>query len=388
LAAASVAVLAAAPFAVGDPGRADRPPEQAAPGPAAWAVAAAGRLSVRQQVGQLVVAAFAGSRAPGSVLSALRRGELSGVILFGGNVASPGQLRGLTGSMQDAASGGALISVDQEGGLVRRIPFAGPRQGQPDQGSVARVRRLAGAAAADAPVADVPSGPCSDIFGRSFAGEPVAVGNRVAAAIDGYRAGRVAATAKHFPGLGGAPRNTDDTSVVIRRSVAQLRRADLAPFRAAVAARVPLIMVSHATYPSLDPRRIASQSRRVTGGLLRGELRYGGAVVTDALEANAVLQQSLVTRAAERSLTAGCDLLLLTHPSSRRTVVRHLAARAEASRAVGMRVRQAVARVLVLKRELGLRLPEWRRYDSQPTPSLLPSSPYGSSPRTSTGPST
>jgi beta-N-acetylhexosaminidase len=135
------------------------------------------------------------------------------VILVAANVASPAQLRRLTGSLQAAAGGGALISVDQEGGLVRRIPFAGPRPGQPDQRSVARVRRLAGAAAEGlrslgvnvnfAPVADVASSPGSDIYRRAFAGGPAAVANRVVAAIEGYRAGRVAATAKHFPGLGG-----------------------------------------------------------------------------------------------------------------------------------------------------------------------------------------
>ena len=177
----------------------------------------------------------------------------------------------------------------------------------------------------------------------------------------GYRAGRVAATAKHFPGLGAAPRNTDEASVVIRRSTAELRRADLMPFRSAVAARVPLIMASHATYPALDGRRIASQSRRVIIGLLRREMRYEGAVITDALEASAVLRRSSVASAAERSLTAGCDLLLLARPSSRGTVVRHLAARAARSRGLGVRVRRAVARVLVLKRTLGLRLPEPRR---------------------------
>ena len=291
--------------------------------------------------------------------------------MFGGNVASPSQLRGLTGSLQDAAGGGALISVDQEGGLVRRIPFAGPRHGQPDQGSVARVRRLAGEAGEGlrslgvnvnfAPVADVPSRPGADMFRRAFAGGPGAVASRVVAAIDGYRAGRVAATAKHFPGLGAAPRNTDEASVVIRRSASQLRRADLVPFRSAIAARVPLIMVSHATYPSLDARRIASQSRPVISGLLRSEMRFEGAVITDALEANAVLRRWSVTNAAERSLAAGCDLLLLTRPSSRRPVVRHLAARAAVSRAVGIRVRQAVARVFVLKRALGLQLPGRRR---------------------------
>ena len=314
---------------------------------------------------------FEGPRAPDAIRSALRGGALSGVILFGGNVASPAQLRSLTAALQDAADGAALISVDQEGGLVRRIPFAAPRQGQPDQGSVARVRRLAGEAARDlrdlgvnvnfAPVADVPQSSGSDIHPRAFAGTPAAVANRVAAAIDGYRAGRVAATAKHFPGLGAAPRNTDDASVVIRRGTAQLRRADLVPFRSAVAARVPLIMVSHAIYPALDSRRIASQSRRVIGGLLREEMHFDGAVITDALEATAVLRRSSVASAAERSLNAGCDLLLLARPPSRGTVVRHLTARATTSRALRSRVRQAVARVLVLKRALGLPLPEPRR---------------------------
>jgi beta-N-acetylhexosaminidase len=186
------------------------------------------------------------------------------------------------------------------------------------------------------------------------------VADRVVAAIAGYRAGRVAATAKHFPGLGAALRNTDDAPVVIRRSTSQLRRTDLVPFRAAIAARVPLIMVSHASYSALDRRRIASQSRRIVSGLLRREMRYDGAVITDALEARAVLRRVSVARAAERSLAAGCDLLLLTGPSSWRTVIRHLASRAATSQAVRTRVRQAVARVLVLKRALGLRLPNQR----------------------------
>jgi beta-N-acetylhexosaminidase len=305
---------------------------------------------------------------PAAIRSGLRKGELSGVILFGGNVASPKQLRALTGSLQDAAGGSALVSVDQEGGLVRRIPFAAPRQAQADQGSVARVRRLAGEAGKDlravgvnvnfAPVADVPASSGSDIFPRAFLGSPSVVARRVRAAIEGYRAERVAATAKHFPGLGAAPRNTDDAPVVIRRSAAGLRSIDLVPFRSAVAARVPLIMAAHATYPALDARRIASQSRRVISGILRTEMRYEGVIVTDALEASAVRRGSSVTRAAERSLDAGCDLLLLTRPASRATVVRHLAARAAASRAVGVRVRQAAARVLALKRALGLRLPK------------------------------
>jgi beta-N-acetylhexosaminidase len=158
------------------------PLAEPAASPPRWAKEAATDLSVEQQVGQVVIGGFNGSSAPRPTRSALMSGRLSGVILFRGNVRSADQLRGLSRSVQRAAHGTALVSVDQEGGLVRRIPFAGPRQGQPSQGSVARVGRLARSAGRTlsrlglnvnfAPVADVPSGPGADIYRRAFRGSP------------------------------------------------------------------------------------------------------------------------------------------------------------------------------------------------------------------------
>lgn len=336
----------------------------------AWASQAAADLSVEQQLGQLIVGGFDGSRAPRFVRSALQADRMAGVILFGGNVGSRSQLRGLTGSLRDASRGAALVSVDQEGGLVRRIPFARPRQSQPAQGSVARVRKVARGAATDlrglgvnvnfAPVADVPAGSRADILPRAFTGSPAVVGQKVVAATQGYRQGRVAATVKHFPGLGAAPRNTDDAAVTIPRSARALSRVDLAPFRTAIAAGVGLVMVAHARYPALDRSHLASQSRRVLDVLLRQKLGYRGAVVTDALEARAVLARLPVQRAAERSLIAGSDLLLLTRPASYGPVFRRIRTRARASPTVRRRLRESAARVLVLKRSLGLRLPRPR----------------------------
>jgi beta-N-acetylhexosaminidase len=346
------------------------PPGTSPPGasPPPWAGEAASELSLKQQVGQLLIGSFNGSRTPRHTRSALRSGRLSGVILFRSNVGSRGRLRALSTSLQRAARGTALISVDQEGGLVRRIPFAGPRQGQPSQGSVARVRRLAVSAGRTlrrlgvnvnfAPVADVPSGQHADIYRRGFRGSPSTVARKVVAATRGYRRARVAATAKHFPGLGAARRNTDNAGVVIPRSARRLRRIDLVPFRSAIAADVPLVMVAHALYPALDRRRVASQSRKIVTRLLRARLGYQGAVVTDALEARAIRRSQSVAAAAERSLLAGCDLLLLTHPASLRPVLRRLIARARGSSRVRNRLRESVARVLVLKQSLGLRLPE------------------------------
>ena len=185
---------------------------------------------------------------------------------------------------------------------------------------------------------------------RAFAGGSRGIAARTRAAIDGMRAARVAATPKHFPGLGRAQVNTDDGSATVVGAL----RGDLAPFRAAVAARAPLIMLSHALYPALDPRRIASQSPRVVSRLLRRRLGFRGVAITDSMEAQAVLDRSGVARAAERSIRAGADLILCTGSASWNLVHPWLLREARGSRAFRQRIRRSAARVLALKDALGL----------------------------------
>jgi beta-N-acetylhexosaminidase len=317
------------------------------------------RLSLRQQVGQLLVTSFPGARAPGYVHRRLLDAEGAGVVLFGENTASREGLRRLTRSLQRSARGSALVMVDQEGGAIRNVPFAGPERSQPAQdrpGPVARDAgrdlRALGVNVNLAPVADVPEAG-SVVAGRAF-GEPV---SGVRAAVAGYAASRVGSTAKHFPGLGAATQNTDDAPVTIERSRAQLAERDLPPFRAAIEADTPLIMASHARYPALDRRRIASQSPAVLGALLRRELGYSGVVVTDSIEAEAVVGGQAVEEAAERSVAAGCDLILMTGSGSPKLVYPRLLEAARRSPAFRRRVRQSAARVLALKQRLGLRAP-------------------------------
>jgi beta-N-acetylhexosaminidase len=160
--------------------------------------------------------------------------------------------------------------------------------------------------------------------------------------------GGVAPTAKHFPGLGAATVNTDDGPATIRAPIAR----DLLPFRAAIDEGVPLVMLSHAAYPDLDPHRIASQSRTIVTGLLRRKLGFHGAIVTDSMEAAAVLAGSGIAAAAERSLRAGADLILLTGSASWNAVYPRLLRTAHRDKAFRERIRDAAARVLALKRQL------------------------------------
>ena len=317
--------------------------------------AAVDRLSLRQQVGQLIVSSFPDPAPPDYIRRRLRARESAGVILFGYNAGPPFEWRRLTRSLQRHAGGEALVMVDQEGGEIRTVSWAGPTAGQPLQGGPAAVRRTARATGRQldsvgvnvnlAPVADVPGGGAPVMGFRAFEGDASGIAARTRAAVEGLRSAGVAATAKHFPGLGRAQVNTDDASAQVTGPLA----ADLVPYRAAIEAQVPLVMLSHALYPDLDPDLIASQSPRIVTDLLRERLGYDGVIVTDSIEAQAVLDRSGVARAAERSLRAGADLILTTGSATWNQIHPWLLRRARASPAFSKRVRQAAARVMGLK---------------------------------------
>jgi beta-N-acetylhexosaminidase len=292
------------------------------------------------------------------VLEALRERRAAGAILFRDNIVDRAQLRALTGQLR-RAGGDPLICVDQEGGAVRIVPWASPARTQAAQAQAGSERgeaRAAGAALRSAginvslaPVADVPSAPGAALAGRAFSGDPARVAASVTGAVAGWSAGGVAATVKHFPGLGGAVVNTDFGAATIDRTAAELRAVDLVPFRAAVRAGVPLVMVGHARYPALDGAHIASQSPAILQGLLRAELGFRGVAMTDSMEAKASLETGSIAEVSERAVRAGADLLLLTGRGSYTPVYRHLLAAARRSPGLRARIRSAAARVVALR---------------------------------------
>jgi beta-N-acetylhexosaminidase len=326
------------------------PPTRRAAGPPQTARRPGPRITLAQQVGHMVILRFAGTRAPGYVRTVLREGRAAGVILFRDNVVSPDQVRELT-----RALGAPIVCLDQEGGDVRILPWAGPELAAPDQAAAGTVRADSRAAGRDlravgvnltlAPVADVPSVDGAALAGRAFARGPEAAAAAVAESVRGWHEGGVATTVKHFPGLGATTVNTDDGPVTIDRTDAELE-ADLAPFRAGIAAHTEFVMVGHATYPALDAEHIASQSPAVIDGLLRRELGFDGVVMTDSLEAAAVQAVSGVEEAAVASVQAGVDLILTTGRGSYIRVYRALLARAKADPAFRARVRVSAERVL------------------------------------------
>ncbi len=319
-------------------------------------------LPLSSQVGRLVVLRFAGTSAPAYVRDILREGRAAGAILFRDNVIDAEQTKALTRQLRRGAQSTPLICVDQEGGEIRIVRWVGPVRSAPEQGAAgaervdaraaARGLRAAGVNVSLAPVADVASVPGAALAGRAFSADVAAVADSVAEAVRGWRAGGVASTVKHFPGLGGARVNTDHGRVTIARSGTQLRRQDLQPFRRAIEAGVPLVMVGHAVYPAIDRARIASQSKAVVEGLLRTDLGFRGVVITDSTEAAAVLAVTQPEQAAVRNVRAGVDIVLTTGRGSYIRVYRALLAEARRDPAFRARVRESAARVLALQRSL------------------------------------
>jgi beta-N-acetylhexosaminidase len=363
---AAAALVAGAAFG----GRGEQPPApRAVPAaerdvarlaePARAQRAAVDRLPLERQVGKLVVLRFQGTAAPLYVRRVLRRGWAAGAILFRDNVASPGQLRALTRSLHAAgraAGATPIVCVDQEGGAIRIVGWAPPASAPGGQRAGADARaagtalRALGINVSLAPVGDVPSVAGAALETRAFSRDPDRAARAVAAAVRGWRAAGVAPTAKHFPGLGGTTVNTDRGSTTIRGGAPTER--DLAPFRAAIDAGVPLVMTSHARYPALDGDHIASQSRAVIEGLLRAKLGFRGVVVTDSIEAAAVRATGSTEQAAVRSIRAGDDIVLTTSHRSWIRAYRALLAEARVSKAFRARVRESAARVVALQSTL------------------------------------
>lgn len=304
--------------------------------------------------------AFSGTEVPRNLRLRIARGEAAGVLLFGANVSSIAQVRGLTRELQairrpKGLNAPLVVMVDQEGGLVKRLPGAPDRAPlQMTSNSIARsqgratARTLvsAGANIDLAPVVDVarPGSQMED-EGRSFGRSTTTVGRRARAFAAGLRAGGVAATAKHFPGFGAASANTDTASVVIRTPLATLRARDEPPF---VVAGTPLVMTSSAIYPALADQP-AMLSRRIVTGELRQRLSFRGVVVTDSLNATALVGRRNVL---PRAIMAGNDLLLFTTYESSARAVERLADLFGAGRLDRGAASAAVQRILALRRTL------------------------------------
>jgi beta-N-acetylhexosaminidase len=308
------------------------------------------------------------------------RRHLGGVILLGGWSEGTAGVRTTTRHLAALASPnatdglGLLLAADQEGGAVQQLKGPGfstmPAARVQGRGTTAdleddatrwgRQLKAAGINVNLAPVADtVPAslgtanGPIGQ-YGRQFSSDPQRVAAMVPAFIAGMRAGGVATTVKHFPGIGRIVGNTDVTARGITDSRTTVDDPYLEPFAAGIKARVDLVMVGSAIYSKLDPGTNAAFSKPIVTDLLRGRLGYSGVVITDDVGAAKAVAAVPVGARATRFVAAGGDIVLTARPSTIPTMHDALTAKMAADPAFAAQVKAAATRVVELKLRMRL----------------------------------
>ncbi|MBA2954861.1 glycoside hydrolase family 3 protein [Nocardioides sp. MAH-18] len=337
-------------------------------------------MTLAQQVGQLFVVGTRADQIDRRTLRQIGDLHVGNVMLTGRSrhgVRAPARVsRAMRGQVSAAATARVrlFVATDQEGGLVRVLQGHGfspmpsalvqgrwsPRRLRAAAQRWAHELRRAGVNLDLAPVLDTVPGrraaehnPPIGAYDRQYGFTPKAVTAHGLAFARGLADGRVAAAVKHFPGLGRVRANTDTAADVVDRVT---RRDDpyLRPFRAAVEAGVPVVMMSTARYTHLDPQHPAAFSPYVIGELLRGDLGFGGVVISDDL---AHAKQVAGLRPAERALrflAAGGDLVLSVDPAPVPAMYRAVLARARHDPAFRDLVRASALRVLTAKQAHGL----------------------------------
>ena len=268
-------------------------------------------------------------------LELVRRG-VGGVILFARNVAEPAQVAELTRNLKAAAPGPLLICVDQEGGRVQRLRpphwTAWPsmrRLGEIDQrggldgmSGTAIAERMGEMIASElaacgidvdfAPVMDVDTNPDNPVIGdRSFSRDPRRVARLGVALAQGLERSGVASCAKHYPGHGDTSQDSHLTLPRLAHDEKRLWEVELVPFVAAARAGIASLMTAHVRFETFD--RLPATLSPVALRLLRRDVGFRGCCISDDLEMRAISDIWGVPDAAELSITAGCDAVLVCH---------------------------------------------------------------------------
>jgi beta-N-acetylhexosaminidase len=257
---------------------------------------------------------------------------VAGVILFARNYKNREQLVALTESIRAIAGEDVLIAVDQEGGPVQRFrddftrlpalakigavydrdPAQAIELAQEHAWLMASELRASGVDFSFAPVADLARGNAA-IGTRAFHADPDIAGELIHAYVRGIHLGGMAAVLKHFPGHGSVAVDTHKAQAIDPRSLDAIRRDDLRPFLEGFSAHAEAVMMAHVVYPAVDEQP-AGYSRRWIRDILRTELGFKGAVISDDISMAAAGVAGGVAERVHAHLTAGCDLVLACFP--------------------------------------------------------------------------
>ncbi len=344
-----------------------------------------GQMTLEEKVGQIIMTDFRKwndqevREINPEIIQVTKDYHLGGVVLFRENIINFEQTVKFIDDLQNAADLPLLIGIDQEGGIVTRLPYATNMPGNMALGAVASPRltykvaraigrelRALGINVNFAPVLDVNNNPDNPVIGvRSFGADPDSVAKMGAAYIDGLHRAGVAATAKHFPGHGDTATDSHLDLPTVPYSIERLRDLELKPFQEAIRRGVDLIMTAHVTFPAIDNTTVtslkdgreinlpASLSPKVLTGLIRDEMGFQGVIITDAFRhMKAINDNFAADTAALMAFKAGADLILM--PEDLDQAYNAILREVKAGSISEERLNASVRRIITLKTRLGI----------------------------------
>lgn len=293
-------------------------------------------MTLREMIGQKLVVGFPGTELDGEFIRLVEEYKVGNIILFRHNIESEEQLAALCAELRRrirAATGAEpFITIDQEGGVVTRLPddttnppgamavaAAGGEENAYEMGYLTGCRlRALGVDFDLAPVMDVNSNPDNPVIGvRSYGDDPAAVARYATAMMKGLTEGGVYASLKHFPGHGDTAVDSHIGLPCIDKSLEELEQRELIPFRAGIAAGAPAVMSTHILFPQLEPGGVpATMSRAIMTDLLRGRLGFEGLVISDCMEMQAIATHYGTVNGVLAAMNAGVDLVFVSHTAA------------------------------------------------------------------------
>ncbi|QKS48662.1 S-layer homology domain-containing protein (plasmid) [Paenibacillus cellulosilyticus] len=342
-------------------------------------------MTVSEQVGQMLMPDIrqyngkATTTVNDGIKSNLHDQNLGGLIIFDKNIIDAKQLTTFTHDLQAEAGDIPLfLGIDQEGGVVKRIPGGTNLPGQMALGAAGDASLAEAAARLTgeelkalglqvnfAPVLDINSNPDNPIIGmRSFSSNPDLVTKLGLSTIRGLQQSGVVAAVKHFPGHGDTTVDSHLGLPVLNHTRERLDSVELKPFKAAIGSGVEMIMTAHIAFPAVDNDHVtslkdgssvpipATLSKKVLTGLLRGELGYEGVIISDAFTMEAIADHFGENQAVVRAAQAGVDIILMPQDSA--SAHQALVQAVKNGSLLEASVHDSVKRILELKAKYGL----------------------------------
>ena len=288
-------------------------------------------MSLDEKIGQLVISGVESTSIDPTIQDFIQKKYIGGVILFSRNVSTAQQVLNLTNSIKDTNKSNKIplfISVDEEGGLVSRLPkefiklpknsyigeIDNPKFSYDIGKSIGKELSSLGYNMDFAPVMDINSNPKNPVIGaRSFGNNEKIVSELGIETMKGLQSENIIPVIKHFPGHGDTSVDSHIGLPIVNNDLNRLKNFELAPFKSAINNGADVVMVSHILLSKLDNQYPASLSSKIITDLLRNQLNFMGVIITDDMTMGAISKNYGIGDAAVKSLLAGSDIILVCH---------------------------------------------------------------------------